>query len=446
MSVEENIFSVTEINMHLKNVLENNIPPLMIQGEISNFKWHSSGHIYFSLKDKNSSIRAVFFRYQNASLTFQPKNGDEVICTGKITVYERAGNYQLLVSRMYPEGTGILQMKFDALKKKLFEEGLFDEIHKKSIPKFPNSIGIVTSETGAALQDILNILNRRYPVEIFVFPSLVQGDLAPRQLVKGIKYFDQNQVDLIIIGRGGGSQEDLFCFNDEDLARTIFASKIPIISGVGHEIDFTISDFVSDLRAPTPSAAAELAVPSLYEIKKNMLTKIQKIENIAFRKFSTLKNQINYYEKYIEENHPKNRLLKYQNSLSQITTRFIHSFDIVKGYQNRVENLKESLMNRATFSFNKNKSEIQMELSKRKIELQNNVENRLNEKYEIVNNYASILRELSPQKALERGYSILRKENKIQNSVQDLQVDDKVELVLSDGKLNCNIDSIEVNK
>ncbi|MEA1971698.1 MAG: exodeoxyribonuclease VII large subunit [Candidatus Cloacimonadota bacterium] len=442
MNLEDNVFSVSEINMHLKNVLENNIPPLMVQGEISNYKFHSSGHIYFSLKDSQSSIRGVFFRYNNQSLTFSPKNGDSVICTGRITIYERAGNYQLLVDRMYPEGTGILQMKFEELKKKLSNEGLFDEIHKKSIVRHPKSIGIVTSETGAALQDILDVINRRYPTELFVYPSIVQGKSAPKTLIEGIRFFNENIVDTIIIGRGGGSQEDLFCFNDESLARAIFASKVPVIAGIGHEIDFTISDFVADLRAPTPSAAAELAVPSREEVSNRLLEKLQIIEYFSLRKLKEMKDRTNLLYRLLIENHPKNKILKFRSNCKNLSTRFVHSFLIIDKYKDRVNNLEKSLISNMTVSFNQEKNKIQRAIEKNNVSLTSITQKKIQAMKEAVTNYNSMLEELSPQKALERGYAILRKDKKIKKSVLGLSKDDLIDIVLSDGEVNCKVEKV----
>jgi len=258
-----NVFSVFEISRHLRQVIESSIDALYVKGEISNFVHHSSGHMYFNLKDEYATLRCTFFKNSNYRLNFKPSDGQSVVCFGKITLYEKGGTYNLNVSSMVPAGMGDMQARYEALKKKLEAEGLFDSALKKKIPPYPQRIGIVTSPTSAALQDVMNILKRRFPVEAFVYPALVQGSEAPPTLINGIGYFNQIMpVDLIIITRGGGSQEDLFCFNDEGLARAIHASKIPVISAVGHEIDFTISDFVADLRAPTPSAAAEIAVPN----------------------------------------------------------------------------------------------------------------------------------------------------------------------------------------
>lgn len=257
--------SVTQLNTYVRCIMEEDVvlKSVFVAGEVSNFKNHyKTGHFYFTLKDENAAVKAVMFRTYSSRLRFAPEDGMRVICRARASVYERDGAYQLYVEDMQPDGSGSLSLAFEQLKRKLFAEGLFDEKHKKPIPKYPETIAVVTSPTGAALQDILNILSRRWPIaRVIVVPSGVQGENAESQLVLGTKKADTLGADTIIIGRGGGSAEDLWCFNSEALARAIFDCKTPVISAVGHETDFTICDFVADLRAPTPSAAAENASP-----------------------------------------------------------------------------------------------------------------------------------------------------------------------------------------
>lgn len=262
--------SVTELNDHIKRLLGSSalLSDLTVRGEISNFTAHRSGHYYFSLKDEGGLVRAVMFAGNASRLSFRPENGMKVLARGSVSVYVQSGQYQLYVNAMEPDGIGSLYLAFEQRKRKLEAEGLFDPARKRPIPKMPARIGVITSPTGAAVRDILNILGRRYPhASVTLYPALVQGDGAPRSLIAGLDYFNEhNAADVIIIGRGGGSMEDLFAFNDESLARRIAASAIPVISAVGHETDFTIADFVADLRAPTPSAAAEIAVPDTAEL------------------------------------------------------------------------------------------------------------------------------------------------------------------------------------
>ena len=266
----DNAISVSELNTFIKNIFDTNrlLTSVYVRGEISNFVNHRSGHLYFSLKDAEGQIRAVMFRSSAIKLKFVPENGMKVTVHGSVTVFPRDGSYQLYVTSIQPDGVGALYLAYEQLKQKLEAEGLFDEIHKKCIPEFPMKIGVITSPTGAAVRDIINVIGRRYPLaDIYLYPALVQGEGAEESLVAGVDYFDRSKlVDTIIIGRGGGSIEDLWAFNSEALARRIFECKTPIISAVGHETDFTVCDFVADLRAPTPSAAAELSVPDMRDI------------------------------------------------------------------------------------------------------------------------------------------------------------------------------------
>ena len=261
--------SVTQLNEYIKSLLDSNalLSNLCVKGEISNFTNHRSGHFYFSIKDEGSLIRAVMFKSAASRLKFMPENGMKILARGSVSLFVRDGQYQLYVTQMEPDGLGSLYLAFEQLKEKLSKKGLFDESIKKPLPKIPSKIGVITSPTGAAVRDIMNILKRRYPfADVTLYPALVQGPSAPAQLISGLQYFNENPVDVIIIGRGGGSIEDLWAFNDEKLAYAIYESNVPVISAVGHETDFTICDFVSDKRAPTPSAAAELATPDINEL------------------------------------------------------------------------------------------------------------------------------------------------------------------------------------
>ena len=295
------IFSVSELTRLIKKNLEELFPIIQVEGEVSNCTYHTSGHLYFTLKDSSAIISVVMWRSKVALQSFKIKNGMKVILQGSITVYEPRGNYQLDCNKIIPKGIGELQLRYEELKNKLLAEGLFDNERKKSLPEFPEKIGIVTSPTGAAIRDMINILSRRMPsVEIIIFPVKVQGDEAKNEIAEAIKILnEQNIVDLIIVGRGGGSLEDLWAFNEEIVARAISNSKIPIVSAVGHEIDFTIADFVSDLRAPTPSAAAELVVKDkseLIETINNLLYNCKnRLENLIDSEFKSISGFINSY-------------------------------------------------------------------------------------------------------------------------------------------------------
>lgn len=271
--MEKKFISISEINHYLKSQFERdkNLQKIYLKGEISNYKNHTRGHLYFTLKDENSRINAVMFSYQASNLKFIPEDGMKVLVEGKISIYEATGNYQVYIEKMENEGLGNLFQAFEELKQKLAKEGLFDEVHKIKIPKYPEKIGVITAPTGAAVKDIISTIKRRYPIcEVIIFPSLVQGLEAKNNLVEQLKKADAFNLDLIIIGRGGGSIEDLWPFNEEIVARAIYDTKTPIISAVGHEIDFTISDFVADLRAPTPTGAAEMAVPNIIDVNNHL--------------------------------------------------------------------------------------------------------------------------------------------------------------------------------
>lgn len=286
--MEAKVATVSQINGYVKKILDHNIilNNVWIKGEISNFKHHYSGHMYITLKDEGGVLKAVMFRSAAQTLSFEPSDGMKVLARGRISVYEAGGSYQLYIEEMIPDGVGELYIAYEQLKKQLGEEGLFDEIHKKPIPEFPKKIGVVTASTGAAVRDIINVITRRYPMaEIIIYPAQVQGVGAAQSIVNAIEYFNATEgADTLIVGRGGGSIEDLWAFNEEITARAIFASKIPIISAVGHETDFTIADFAADMRAPTPSAAAEIAVPSAIELRNRASNCQNRIsQNIAKR-------------------------------------------------------------------------------------------------------------------------------------------------------------------
>ena len=282
--MENRAITVTQLNNYIKGILEN-IPPLRdiyVKGEISNYSPNRTGHVFFTLKDEGSLIPAVMFKFDLARLAFTPENGMKVICRGKIGSYVAQGKYQLYASEMTPDGVGSLYIAFEQLKARLAEEGLFDSRYKKPLPKIPHRIGIITAPTGAAVRDMINVTARRFPAaEIRLYPSLVQGENAPADLIRAIDFFDnEGKCDVIIIGRGGGSLEDLWAFNNEALARRIFACRIPVISAVGHETDFTIADFVADKRAPTPSAAAEIAVPDAMDTKRQLTNVSKRLESL----------------------------------------------------------------------------------------------------------------------------------------------------------------------
>ena len=316
--------SITEINEIVKTVLENTdvLCEIYVRGEISNLKYHSRGHVYFSLKDENSKINAVFFN-AGGKLLFEPKDGDSVLVRGKINVYTVSGSYQIVVSEMKQDGIGNLYVLFEELKKKLSQEGLFDDSHKKKIPKFPQKVGIITAREGAAVKDIISTINRRYPLcEIYLFPTLVQGEGAKEGIVKMIKRANETDIDVLIVGRGGGSIEDLWAFNEEIVAREIYNSRVPIVSAVGHEIDYTIADFVADLRAPTPTAAAELVVKNKEDIENYLSDVVNRLSTALLNKVNHYNEKINKYKtNYILNNPLKMYDIKYKKSLKNLNIK-----------------------------------------------------------------------------------------------------------------------------
>ena len=325
MSLNRPTISVSELTSKLKDLIESNFSNIWIQGEISNFKHHSSGHMYFTLKDQGAELRCVMFRGFNQGIHFKPEDGMDVILKGKITVYEPRGQYQLMVQNMEPAGIGTLFLAFEALKKQLQSEGLFDNSLKKQLPQYPKKVGIVTSETGAAYKDMVQVLNRRAPyLDIVLRPTLVQGINAANDIVKAIKELASiENIDVLIVGRGGGSLEDLWAFNEEEVARIIVACKVPIISAVGHETDVTISDMVADLRAPTPSAAAEIVALSVNDLKQ----KINEQTNTLIKQFQFKLNKIWQTFDHLSERHivqkPQNIIESQKEKLNTIYNRLM---------------------------------------------------------------------------------------------------------------------------
>lgn len=440
---KEDIFSVSEVSRLVKNVIDINLPPLWIEGEIANYVHHSSGHIYFSLKDDRSTIRCAFFRNYNKSLSFKPRNGDKVLSNGKIDVYEKTGTYQLLVKNILPAGIGELQLKYLALKKKLDAEGLFSPLHKKNLPPYPEKIGVVTSATGAAFQDIRNVITRRYPHNLYLYPAAVQGEKAANELIAGLQYFNRHdRVDLIIIGRGGGSQEDLFCFNDENLAREIFSSKIPVISAVGHEIDFTIADFVADVRAPTPSAAAELAVPDKTELLAKINSYHKNMYSLTKSRMLSYRNTIGRLENKIHQWHPRNVLHKYQQRLDEAVNSFYGKMQEMAIMRQQLDSLSRKL------SYGAHRVSSGAVYRKRLLldGYKNRLINAANKNYNAAREELSLhnehLMSLSPQLAMKRGYGIIRKEKRLVKSVSELQKNDCLEVILVDGNCQCTVDKV----
>lgn len=416
-------------------MIEGQTGVIWVQGEISNFKPHTSGHFYFSLKDSKSQISAVMFRGYNSKLKFKPKDGLEVIARGRLSVYEPRGSYQILCEMMEPVGAGALQRAYEELKEKLKKEGLFESSRKKPIPQYPQHVAIVTSPTGAAIQDIMNILSRRAPsLQVTVIPTLVQGPEAAPQILEAYKKAQRiPDVDVIIIGRGGGSIEDLWAFNDEKLCREISSSLIPTISAVGHEIDFTIADFVADLRAPTPSAAAELVAKSHHEVIERVSQFLRMMNMSWERLFKVRSHQLDSLQKRLVDPYRKLQDLSLKNDdLLERLQRAIKNYFQQKNHQVQMMQQKlgdpQELLKAAQFNLQKNEMKLQSSFEKL-ISLK---------KFRWEKNVAS-LESLSPLKVVDRGYSLVSQSGKIVKSTSQLKLGQLIEVRLADGQIEAEV-------
>ena len=428
--------SISDINRIIKFTIDNNesLRSVYIKGEISNLKFHSRGHLYFSLKDENSKINAVMFNY-NRYLNFVPKDGDSVLVHGKVSVYEATGSYQIYVDDMLQDGLGNLYQLFEELKKKLSSEGLFNTEHKKKINRLPRKIGVITAPTGAAVRDVISTINKRYPlVEIYVFPTLVQGEDASKNIVRMIELANTYPLDTIILGRGGGSIEDLWAFNEEIVARAIYKSKIPIISGVGHEIDYTISDFVADLRAPTPTGAAILATSDKEDILKYLKTTKERVNNAILNRLYSYNELIKKYKSNYILNNPmrlydiKEQKLDilYDRLNTNIRIKLDNSCKIIDKYKsNYILNNPRVLYENKFDKLSSLSTDINSSI-KRIIENNGKRLDTLKIKLELLN----------PKNVLDKGYSILYKDGKIVKNTKDIVLDDNLNVIISDGNID----------
>lgn len=440
---EQRFLTVSALTKYIKRKFDADphLQDVLVKGEISNFKQHSSGHMYFTLKDEKARILAVMFSSYNRTMKFSPENGMKVLLRGEITVYESSGQYQMYVKEMKPDGIGDLYLAYEQLKEKLEKAGYFSQEHKKSLPKFPKTVGIITSPTGAAIRDIITTIKRRFPIaNILIFPALVQGEQAAPSVAGAIEEANKevHGIDVLIVGRGGGSIEELWAFNEEIVAKAIFASNVPIISAVGHETDFTIADFVADLRAPTPTAAAELAVPHINELFERVLTRQMMMTRAMKEKVNQQRTKLTRMEKSYAFRYPQRLYEQKLEHLDKKTEQLVrssqklfsvklsqleqndrrlyrnHPKDKLKRAKEREEKAAKSIDRAMTVIFSKKQAEFASMLS--------------------------TLEALSPLKIMERGYSLAyREDGRLIKSAEDVQLEEKVTVKLSDGTLFCEV-------
>ena len=434
LNSERQIFTISELNRRVRQLLEINIPMLWVEGEVSNFACPASGHWYLSLKDKNAQVRCAMFRNANQRVKFRPQNGMQVLVRCKPGLYEDRGEYQLIIEHMEEAGFGALQRQFEQLKAKLADEGLFDADKKRSIPSSIGHIGVITSNTGAAIKDILSVLKRRFPaIKVSLFPTAVQGEEATEQIVNALADANScNQLDALIVGRGGGSLEDLWSFNTEPVARAIANSRLPVISAVGHEIDFTIADFVADLRAPTPSAAAELVSPDGQQML-NQLTRYQTLlADIQRRILGGYQQQLDHLQKRLQ--HPGTKLQQQAQHLDHLDIRLRRAItSTLDSYKVQSNQLNDQLFRQNPRDQLKEK---QQKLSTAVKQLGKAVSQRQERLQLKLTQSMHLLDTVSPLKTLGRGYAVIRNSNgEIINSVDRVKVDDQLIGQLADGEL-----------
>ena len=422
--MNKDYITVGALTRYIKYKIDNdvNLQEVYIKGEISNFKHHTRGHFYFTIKDEESRINAIMFASNTKNINFEPTDGMKVLVKGRISVFESTGNYQIYVTDMMEDGVGNLYALYEKLKKELEKEGLFDKLHKKQIPKIPNRIGVVTASTGAAIKDIISTINRRYPLcEVILFPSLVQGKDAAPDIVKNIKLADSYNLDTLIVGRGGGSIEDLWAFNEEIVARAIYEANTPIISAVGHEIDFTIVDFVADIRAATPTGAAEIAVPNKDDLNKHL-------NQLTIRVSKTINDKINYNKTYLNKV-LDSYILKSPMSIYEVKEEKLSNY---------IEKINTIILNK---------------LSQSKLIIDNlkssyiftNPNKIFENKTNIYNNLINKLDVLNPLNTLKRGYSITKINDKVITNIKDIKENDSINVTLENGYIDAKVINIKEN-
>ena len=440
----DNIYSVSQLNQSVRLMLENQLGAVWLTGEISNFSQPVSGHWYLSLKDENAQVRCAMFRMKNLRVSFRPTNGMQVLVRANVSLYEPRGDYQLIIESMHLAGEGLLMQQFEALKLKLAAEGLFAQHLKKNLPHFSKAVGIITSKTGAALQDILHILQRRDPsLKIIIYPTAVQGKDAATDIAQMIELANQRQeVDVLIVGRGGGSLEDLWCFNEEIVARAIFHSHLPVISAVGHETDVTIADFVADLRAPTPSAAAELVSRNQTELLQQLQYRRQRLEIALDRLFAEKQQKLRHLSLRLHNQHPQAQLRIQQQLITQLSHRLQQS--LRHRWQKKAENLTALSIRLYKNPLPLRIQQYEQQLEQLKVRLNSHMNLTLSLQQKQLAHLCGKLDSLSPLKVLARGYSITQnQQNFTIRSMKDVNVGEQIKTRLTDGNIISQVIRLE---
>ena len=440
----DNIYSVSQLNQSVRLMLENQLGAVWLTGEISNFSQPVSGHWYLSLKDENAQVRCAMFRMKNLRVSFRPTNGMQVLVRANVSLYEPRGDYQLIIESMHLAGEGLLMQQFEALKLKLAAEGLFAQHLKKNLPHFSKAVGIITSKTGAALQDILHILQRRDPsLKIIIYPTAVQGKDAATDIAQMIELANQRQeVDVLIVGRGGGSLEDLWCFNEEMVARAIFHSHLPVISAVGHETDVTIADFVADVRAPTPSAAAELVSRNQTELLQQLQYRRQRLEIALDRLFAEKQQKLRHLSLRLHNQHPQAQLRIQQQLITQLSHRLQQS--LRHRWQKTAENLTALSMRLYKNPLPLRLQQYEQQLAQLKVRLNSHMNLTLSLQQKQLAHLCGKLDSLSPLKVLARGYSITQnQQNFTIRSMKEVNVGEQIKTRLPDGDIISQVIRLE---
>ncbi|MFC1749706.1 exodeoxyribonuclease VII large subunit [Pseudomonadota bacterium] len=442
---QRDIFSVSRLVREARAVLEGSFPLLWLEGEISNFSRPSSGHMYLTLKDEAAQVRCAMFRSKNMHLRFKPENGMHILVRARISLYEARGDFQLIIEHMEEAGQGALQRSFEALKTRLSHEGLFDTAHKKALPKLPEQIGVITSPTGAAIRDIISVLKRRFPsIPLVIYPVAVQGDSAAKEIADAIKLANQRkECDVLLLTRGGGSLEDLWSFNEEVVARAIHASNIPIVSGVGHEIDFTIADFVADLRAPTPSAAAEFVTPDREELAQLVSQRYSRLLNRMQTLLKQSAQETAWLEKRLLQQHPGHQLQAKAQRLDELEQRLTKSMEnLLREKSGGLKHMNERLKRHSPLN---RLVQLNTQLDYLKQRMQRACIQNIDKKKNQLAVTSRTLNAMSPLATLDRGYAIVQKlpEKEVVTDAAQLQRGDKIQTQLGKGSLLCTVDKTD---